>query len=175
MCPTEATLFGRRLQVRAESQQTAIDCEGQWGVARKRRTVALRLRSLRSLPAADKLGASRVNEWQENEKRIPHRRSPETGDRVRDDKLKKWTVRKRRRRVDDHSPFRATCSYVFRVSIERRSLKEEKNVPRPPGRVAVCGELTRICRDRAGRRGRLRVFVQRGAGQGSGAASASLR
>src|SRR2546422_1839975 len=96
-------------------------------------------------------------------------------DRVRDDKLKKWAERARRRRVDDHSPFRATCSYVFRVSIERRSLKEEKNVPRPSGRVAVCGELTRICRGRAGGRGRLRVFVQRAAGQGSGAASASLR
>src|SRR5258708_39087820 len=69
MCPTEATLFGRRLQVRAESQQTAIDCEGQWRVARKRRTVALRLRSPRSLPAADKLGASRVNEWRGKEKK----------------------------------------------------------------------------------------------------------
>src|SRR5258708_39398866 len=69
MCPTEATLFGRRLQVRAESQQTAIDCEGQWRVARKRRTVALRLRSPRSLPAADKLGASRGNEWRGKKKR----------------------------------------------------------------------------------------------------------
>src|SRR5229473_4558559 len=49
-----------------------------------------------------------------------------------------------KRRVDDHSPFRATCSYVFQVGIERRSLQEEKNVPRAPGRVAVCGELTRI-------------------------------
>src|SRR5713226_40619 len=78
-------------------------------------------------------------------------------------------------RVDDHSPFRATCSYVFRVSIERRSLQEEKNVPRASGRVAVCGELTRICRGRAGKRGRLRVFVQRAAGQGSGSAPASLR
>ncbi len=39
-----------------------------------------------------------VNEWRENEKRIHHRRSPKTGDRVRDDKLKKWTVRKWRSR-----------------------------------------------------------------------------
>src|SRR5690348_12775247 len=51
-----------------------------------------------------------------------------------------------RGRVDDHSPLRAACSHVLRVSIERRSPKEEENVPRPPGRVAVCGELTRICR-----------------------------
>src|SRR5713226_8584773 len=84
MCPTQATLFGRRLQVRAESQQTAIDCEGQWRVARKRRTVALRLRSPRSLPAADKLGASRVNEWRVAKKAISglpalHRRTARNG------------------------------------------------------------------------------------------------
>ncbi len=29
-----------------------------------------------------------VNEWRGNEKRIPHPRSPKTGDRVRDDKLR---------------------------------------------------------------------------------------
>lgn len=41
------------------------------------------------------------------------------------------------------------------------SLKEEKKVPRPSRRVGVCRELTRICRGRAGRRGRLRVFTNR--------------
>src|SRR6266481_7715412 len=35
MCPTQATLFGRRLQVSAESQQTAIDCEGAVGSGEK--------------------------------------------------------------------------------------------------------------------------------------------
>src|SRR2546422_11471091 len=58
-------------------------------------------------------------------------------DRVRDDKLKKWAERARRRRGDDHSPFRATWRYGFRVSIERRCLKEGKYVPRPAGQVVV--------------------------------------
>src|SRR2546426_8450578 len=68
-------------------------------------------------------------------------------DRVRDDKLKKWAERARRRRVDDHFPFRATCSYVFRGRIERRSLKEGKKVPRTAGRGAGFGEVPRSFRD----------------------------
>src|SRR2546422_9207504 len=43
-------------------------------------------------------------------------------DRVRDDKLKKWAERARRRRVGDHSPFKANCCYAFSGSIERKSL-----------------------------------------------------
>src|SRR5260370_36850802 len=59
-CATGFGMTRRRLQVRAESQQTAIDCEEQWRVTRKQKTVA-------------------SGEWRENLKQVPphkHRGSP---------------------------------------------------------------------------------------------------
>jgi hypothetical protein len=63
-------------------------------------------------------------------------------------------------RVCDHSPFGATRSHVFRLSTERRTARG-KRIYRVRQEESRCRKLTRICRGRAGRRGRLRVFTTR--------------
>src|ERR1700747_304432 len=50
-----------------------------------------------------------------------------------------------------------------------------QNVPCASGEFAVCGQFARICRGRARRCKCVGFFIERSAGQGFGAAPASLR